>query len=457
MTGPHIPGEDSRMSSREWIEKGDRLISPAARIPYYPLVVKSGRGATIEDSDGHTYLDFLSAACIANTGHSHPRVVEAIKKQADKLLHYNLAYAYTEEAVRLAEELCRIAPGSYEKRVAFGLSGSDANDCAIKLVRQATRRPLVISYLRSYHGATYGALSLSAVSLPMRRYMGPTLPGVFHAPYPDCYRCQFGGRPDTCDLECFTALTNLFETSCPPEEVAAVFIEPIQGDSGVIVPPDRYMTALRAACDRHGILLVAEEVQTGFGRTGRWFAIEKWPLEPDVVVMGKAMASGMPLSAVVGRRELFEDWESPGHALSTSANPVSCAASLATIEVIEDEGLVEKARESGAYLKERFRDMALRHSLIGDVRGEGLMLGVDLVTDRTLKTRAEKETAKVAFAAWQRGLFITFFSRSVLRVAPPLVVTRDEMDRALSILDESLSAVEQGKIEDSVLGTVKGW
>lgn len=444
-------------NSEEWIQRGDRVISPAARIPYYPLVVKSARGSTIEDSDGRKYLDFLSAACIANTGHNHPKVVEAIKRQADRLLHYNLAYAYTEEAVELAEELCRIAPGGYEKRVAFGLSGSDANDCAIKLVRQATRRPLVISYFRSYHGATYGALSLSAVSLPMRRYMGPILPGIFHAPYPDCYRCQSGGKPETCSLECLKALTSLFETSCPPQEVAGIIIEPIQGDSGVIVPPDRYMTGLRQVCDGHGILLVSEEVQTGFGRTGRWFAIEKWPVEPDVMVMGKAIASGMPLSAVVGRRELFDHWEAPGHALSTSANPVSCAASLATIRVIEEEGLLEKARESGDYMKARFLEMAEKHSLIGDVRGEGLMLGVDLVTDRVAKTRAAKETAKVAFAAWQRGLFITFFSRSVLRVAPPLLITREEVDRGLAILEESFTAVEQGKIDDSVLFGVKGW
>jgi 4-aminobutyrate aminotransferase len=444
-------------SSQDWIARGDRLISPAARIPYYPLVVKSARGSTIEDSDRRTYLDFLSAACIANTGHNHPKVVEAVKKQADRLLHYNLAYAYTEEAVELAEELCRITPGTYGKRVAFGLSGSDANDCAIKLLRQATRRPLVISYLRSYHGVTYGALSLSAVSLPMRRYMGPTLPGIFHAPYPDCYRCQFGGKPDACNMACFQALANLFETSCPPEEVAGIIIEPIQGDAGVIVPPPKYMAALREACDKHGILLVSEEVQSGFGRTGRWFAIEKWPVEPDLVVMGKAMASGMPLSAVVGRRELFDRWEAPGHALSTSANPVSCAASLATIKIIEEEGLLEKARESGEYMKARFLEMADRHPLVGDVRGEGLMLGVDLVSDRDARTRAAKETAKVAFAAWQRGLFITFFSRSVLRVAPPLVITREEVDTGLRVLEESLSDVEQGKVPDSVLSGVKGW
>lgn len=444
-------------SSAEWMSLGDELISPAARIPYYPLVVKSAHGATIEDSDGHFYLDFLSAACIANTGHAHPRVVEAIKKQADKLVHYNLAYAYTEEAIELAAELCRISPGRFPKRVAFGLSGSDANDCAIKLVRQATRRPNVVSYLRSYHGQTYGALSLSAVSLPMRRYMGPMLPGVFHAPYPDCYRCRFSARSGDCGLECLAALTNLFETTCPPEEVAAIFIEPIQGDSGVVVPPEAYIAGLQEACSKYGILLVSEEVQSGFGRTGRWFASGKWPAEPDLVIMGKAMASGMPLSAVVGRKELFDCWESPGHAISTSANPVSCAASLATIEVIEEEGLVDRARESGAYLKERFLEMAEKHPLIGDVRGEGLMLGVDLVTDRESRIRAVKETAKVSYAAWTRGLFMTFFSRSVLRIAPPLTVTREEMDRALAILDESLSDVEQGRISDGVLGSVKGW
>lgn len=443
-------------TSAEWIAEGDQVISPSARIPYYPLVVKSAHGATIEDSDGHLYLDFLSAACIANTGHSHPRVVEAIKKQSDKLIHYNLAYAYTEEAVELAVELCRITPGQFPKRVAFGLSGSDANDCAIKLVRQAAGRPNVISYLRAYHGQTYGALSLSAVSLPMRRHMGPMLPGVFHAPYPDCYHCNWA-RGGNCSLECLSALTGLFETSCPPDEVAAIFIEPIQGDSGIVVPPDSYMEGLRKVCEEHGILLVAEEVQSGFGRTGRWFASGKWSFAPDLVIMGKAMASGMPLSAVVGRKELFDGWESPAHAISTSANPISCAASLATVKVIEEEGLLDRARESGAYLKRRFLEMAGRHPLIGDVRGEGLMLGVDLVVDRSTKERAAKETAKVAYAAWKRGLFVTFFSKSVLRIAPPLIVTKDEMDRALGILDESLSDVEQGRIGDSVLSSVKGW
>lgn len=433
------------------------LVSPAARIPFYPLVVKSARGATLTDYDGRQYLDFLSSACIANIGHNHPRVQDAIISQTKELIHYNPAYAYHKPMVDLAAELCRITPGSFPKRVAFGLSGGDANDAAIKIVRSFTGRQKIISFVRSYHGATYGALSLSAVSLNMQRRFGPLLPEIYHIPYPDCYRCIFGRRDTECSLECLEYVRSLFANLIPPEEVAAVIMEPVQGDSGIIVPPQDYVDEFYSLCAEHGILVVAEEVQSGFGRTGQWFAAENFRHEPDLVIMGKAMASGMPLSAVVGRKEILEGWSFPGHALSTSANAVCCAASLATIAVIEEEQLLSKALTNGAYLGEGFKKMAEELEIIGDVRGIGLMLGVDLVLDRKTRERAKKETAKLAWRCWEKGLFLTFFSESVLRIAPPLNITMEEMDRALDIIYTSLTEVLAGKISDDVLDTVKGW
>jgi 4-aminobutyrate aminotransferase len=443
------------MSSAKWLERETNVLSPGMRLPFFPLVIKEAKGEFIRDHDNNEWIDFLSSACVTNTGHAHPHIIGKMKAQLDQLVHYNPAYASHEHIVSLSEELIRITPGTFQKRVTFGLSGADANDTAIKLARSYTKRSKIIAYSRSYHGNTYGALSISAVSLPMRRNMGPLLPDVYHIPFPDVYRSPFDSEEES--RYCILALEKLFETVCPPEEVAAIIIEPIQGDSGVLVPPQSYIDALKQLTAKHGILIVADEVQTGFGRTGEWFASSHFHLEPDLIVLGKAIASGMPLSAVVGRSEIMNSVEPPSGAFSLAANPVSCVASLATIQVIENEDLIRRSDMLGEYTMGYFARVREKFEIIGDIRGQGLMIGIDLVESRNSKFGSSSTAAKVCWRCWEKGLFITFFSGSVLRIAPPLTISEASLEKGLRIIEESIEDVQQGRVSDAVLDSVKGW
>lgn len=439
------------------VEDDKKVISPASRIPYYPLAVKSASGAIVVDEDGNQFIDLLSSAGVINVGHSHPKVVEAIIEQSKKYIHYTSAYMYNKSLVELAEKLVKITPGDSNKRVSFGLSGSDANDGMIKLARAYTGRSKVVSFIGAYHGSTYGAISLSAISLNMRRKIGPLLPDVFHFSYPDCYRCKFEKECDSCNLECFNEIETAFESYMPAEEVAAIFIEPIQGDAGIIVPPRKYIKKLFNLCKEKGILFVSEEVQQGFGRTGKWFGIEHFDVVPDAIIMGKAIASGLPLSAIVAREDIMQAWEAPAHLFSTAANPVCCQAALATIDVIEEENLLKHTQELGNYMKERFNVMKDKYELIGDVRGLGLSIGVDLVTDRKTKQRASTAAAKISYRCWEKGLILSFFSKSVLRIQPPLILTKLQADKAIDIIEESINEYLKGNIPDEVLKVAKGW
>ncbi len=452
------------MSSRkevpqcEKVVKEDReLVSPSLRIKYFPLVVARAEGAKLWDLDGNEYIDFLCGAATTNIGHRHPKVVKAIKEQCDKFIHNTLAYSYYENAVELARRLTEITPGVFPKRVAYGLSGSDANDGTIKLARSYTGRQKIISFLKSYHGTTYGAISLSGITIRMRRKLGPFLPEIYHVPYPDCYRCPFKLEYPECGLSCLGFIESLFDTIIPPEEVAALIIEPIQGDGGVIIPPNDYLPRLMKLCEDHGILFAAEEVQTGFGRTGKWFAVMHWNLEPDIMILAKAIASGMPLSAIVARKEIMEAWEAPAHLFTTEGNPLSCAAAIATIDVMREERLPERAARLGEYLMKRFTEMMDRHKLIGDVRGKGLLIGVDLIKDRKTREPARDETLKVDWRCWEKGLILIHFGKSVLRIAPPLTITEEEADKALGIIEESIDEVERGRVPDEVVQRMVGW
>lgn len=445
----------NKMSSANWLERETSVLSPGMRLPFFPLVIKEAKGEIIRDHDNNEWIDFLSSACVTNTGHAHPFIIEKMKAQLDQLVHYNPAYASHEQIVSLSEELIRITPGSFPKRVTFGLSGGDANDTAIKLARSYTKRSKIIAYTRSYHGNTYGALSISAVSLPMRKNMGPLLPDVYHIPFPDVYRSPFHSEEES--KRCILAIEHLFETVCPPEEVAAIIIEPIQGDSGVLVPPQSYINALKQLTAKHGILIVADEVQTGFGRTGEWFASTHFQLEPDLIVLGKAIASGMPLSAVVGRSEIMNSVEPPSGAFSLAANPVACAAALATIQVIEDEDLVSRSNLLGQYIQGYFLRLQEKFEMIGDIRGKGLMIGIDLVEDRNSKIGSSSMAAKICWRCWEKGLFLTFFSGSVLRIAPPLTISEASLEKGLRNIEEAIKDVQQGRVSDEVLDRVKGW
>lgn len=444
-------------AAAETLAAAARFVSPATRIPFLPLVVESASGVELVERDGRRLLDFHAMACIATTGHGHPRVVEAVREQAGRLLHVNSGYAVHEPLVRLAAELARIAPGRGDRKVAFGLSGSDANDGALKLARAATGRPKVIAFLGSYHGNTYGALSLSAVSLAMRRGFGPVVPDVHHVPFPDVYHAPPDRDADDVVEECLDAFRRLLETVAPPEEVAAVFIEPVQGDAGILVPPQSFIDGLTDICRAHGILIVAEEVQSGVGRTGRWFACEQFGLDPDIVVIGKGLGSGMPVSAVVARAELMDAWGPPGHVFSTGANPVCCAAALATLAVVEDEDLMGNARRRERQLVEELGRLSERYEAIGDVRGFGLMLGVELVEDRDTKAPARELAARLTVACYRRGLYLTFLRGSVLRLAPPLVLGEADAQRAMEILAESFEDVLSGRVSASDGASVVGW
>lgn len=440
------------------VVKGDKkVLSPASRMPYYPLAVKSGRGAVVEDEDGNKFIDFLSSAGALNVGHSHPKVVDAIVSQSKNYILYTTAYMYNKSLVELAERLVKITPGEFKKRVSFGLSGSDANDGMIKLARAYTGRSKIVSYIGAYHGSTYGAITLSAISLNMRKKIGPLLPDIYHFSYPDCYRCKFGLKCDSCNLQCFNEVETAFESYLPAEEVAAVIIEPIQGDAGIIIPPKKYIKKLYDLCKEKGILFVSEEVQQGFGRTGKWFGIEHFDVTPDAIVMGKSIASGLPLSAIVAREDIMQAWEAPAHLFTTAANPVCCKAASATIDVIGEENLLKKTEELGAYMRERFNVMKDKYELIGDVRGIGLSIGVDLVADRETKRKATNAAAKICYRCWEKGLILTFFSKSVLRVQPPLVITREQVDKAMDIIEEAINEYQKGEIPDEVLLIAKGW
>jgi len=445
------------MTSRDIVEQDRRLISPSERIVFFPLVVDKAQGAKIWDVEGKEYLDLLSGAAVNNVGHRHPRVVDAIKEQCDKFIHSAFIYTYYRKPVDLAEKLCEITPGKFPKSVAYGLSGGDANDGAIKLARCATKRKKILSFLKAYHGTTYGALSMSAITTRMRCEMGPFLPEVYHVPFPDCYRCIFNLCYPACGLYCLDFIKTYFETILPPEEVAMIIPEPIQGDAGIIVPPPEYLPSLKRLCEEHGILFAAEEVQTGMGRTGKWFAIEHWGVEPDLIVTAKALGGGMPLSAIVARKELVETWRAPANFYTTNANPLCCAASLATIAVIEEENLLENASRMEEFFKKRLAELKEEHELIGDIRGRGLMLGVDLVKDRGTKEPARREVLKVCWRCWEKGLIITNLGQSVLRIAPPLNITDEEADQALRIIDGALEDTEQGRVPDEVLKRMVGW
>lgn len=452
-----LPSDCKNKNCIEIVAKDKEIVASFSRVPYYPLAIKRGYGSIVEDMDGNKFIDFLSSAGALNTGHCHPKVVEAIKGQAEQCILYTPAYMYHKSLVDLAQKLIEITPGKFPKKVSFGLSGSDANDGAIKLARAYTGRSKIISFIRSYHGSTYGAITLSAVSLNMVRKIGPLLPEIYHMPFPDTYRNPLGGAPEDAGKNCLDYLKYAFANYLPPDEVAAVIIEPIQGDAGIVVPPLDYMQGLYKLCKENGILFVSEEVQQGMGRTGKWFGIEHFNIEPDLVVVAKALASGLPLSALIGRKEIMDSLDAPAHLFTTAGNPVCCAAALATIEVIEEERLMENAKKLHNIAKKRFNIMKERFPLIGEVRGIGLSIGVDLVKDPLTKERNKEAAAKICYRAWQKGLLLSFFSNSVLRIQPPLVITEKEFNKGIDIIEECIIDFEKGLLGDDILEITKGW
>lgn len=442
---------------KEIVSNDENVISKSSRASYFPLVMKKGKGALIEDMDGNQYIDMFSSSAVLNTGHAHPIIVQAIKDQIENYIHFSTDYMYALPQVKLAEKLVEITPGKFKKKVCFGLSGSDAVDGAIKLARSYTVRPKIISFTGSYHGSTYGAISVSAISLNMKRKIGPLLPEIFHLPYPNCFRCEFGQEVSSCKRECFKFFINAFETYIPPEEVAGIIIEPIAGDLGFIEPPIDYMQNLYDFCKKHGILFMVDEIQQGFGRTGRWFSIEHFNIEPDILIMGKSIASGLPLSAIVARAEIIDSLEMPAHLFTVQGNSTCSVAAIATIEVIKKEKLIENANIIGDYIQKRFNSMKDKYSVIGDVRGRGLSIGVELLLDKETKEKDKVGTIKICYRCWQKGVVLIFLAENTLRVQPPLVISMEEAEKALDIIEETIEEYVNGEIDDEALEVVQGW
>ena len=433
-----LPGPNAKAV----LEKDERYISPSYTRGY-PLVIDQGRGVEVTDVDGNMFLDFTSGIAVCNTGHCHPKVVEAIRDQAGKFLHMSGTDFYYSVQSELAETLSQMAPGEGQRRVFYSNSGAESVEAALKLVRYQTRRSRIISFFGSFHGRTMGALSLSASKSIHERGFAPLVPGVTHVPYAYCYRCPYNLKQETCDTYCVDWIRNdLFKRTMPPEEVAAIFVEPIQGEGGYVVPPKAFHTALKELCEEYGILYVADEIQTGMGRTGKMFACEHFDVDPDIFTLAKGIASGMPLGAMIARENLMT-WAPGSHASTFGGNPVSCRAALATIEVLKD-GLVENAAKMGAYFKEQLIKLQGEHEIIGDVRGIGMMLGIELVTDRVKKTKAIAERDKVVDLAFGKGLLLLGCGENSIRFIPALNVNQAEIDTCLGILDQCLKEVVSG-------------
>jgi 4-aminobutyrate aminotransferase len=431
LIGP-LPGERARAI----IERDARVVSPSYTRSY-PLVAERGEGAIVEDVDGNRFLDFSAGIAVVATGHCHPRVVEAIQKQAARLIHMSGTDFYYEEMVALAEKLAEIAPGDEPRRVSFGNSGAEAIEGCIKLARYATGRDQIIAFFGSFHGRTMGALSLTARKAVQRAGFGPLIPGVVHAPYPYCYRCQFGRQPEGCAVECVKHIEDtLLKTIAPAEETAAIVVEPVQGEGGYVVPPKKFFDELARVASQNGILLIFDEVQSGMGRTGKMWAAEHFGAVPDILAVAKGIASGMPLGATVARADLMT-WPPGAHASTFGGNPVCCAAALATIALLE-EGLVENAARMGLHLMDRMRDWPARFPHVGDVRGLGLMMGIELVRDQQTKEKAPELRDRVLLQAFERGLLLLGAGDNTIRLCPPLVVTRDQCDFAMETLEECL-------------------
>jgi 4-aminobutyrate aminotransferase len=436
MTVPDIKTRLPGPQAQRAIER-DRLYTSPSYTRLYPLVVRKARGMVVEDLDGNLFLDFTAGIAVNATGHCHPVVTKAIQEQAEKLLHYCGTDFYYEPLAELAEKLVEITPGKFSKKVYFANSGTEAVEAAIKLAQYHTGRRHTIAFLGAFHGRTLGSLGLTASKAIHRNHFSPLSSGVHHTGYGNCYRCPYHLSYGSCGIWCVETIeSELFRKKVSPTEVAAIFVEPIQGEGGCIVPPPEFLRGLREICKRHGILLVADEVQTGMGRTGKMFAVEHWGVEPDIICVAKGLASGLPLAAVIAREEIMR-WKPGSHGSTFGGNPVACRAALATIGLLESE-LIENAATAGSYLKERVLSLQAEVEEVGEVRGMGLLLGIDFVKDKGSRTENKELRDRVVNRSFERGLLVLGCGESVLRLTPPLIVKKKEVDVALAILRSAI-------------------
>ena len=426
--------------ARELVKRDENVISPSY-VRFYPLVVESGRGCIVRDVDGNEYIDFNSGLVCLSVGTNHPKVVAAIKNQCDRFLHYSNTDFFYAEVVNLAEKLAEITPGNFDKKVYFGNSGAEAVEAAVKLAKWHTRKHRFIAFTSAFHGRTIGALSFTASKPTQRRYFFPLMPGVTHVPYPYCYRCPFKLTYPDCHYWCIDFIDEfVLQKYVPPEEVAAILLEPIQGEGGYVVPPPGYFQRLKKLADKYGILLIDDEVQAGMGRTGKWFAIEHWDVEPDILCSAKALASGLPLGATIAKSKIM-DWVGGSHASTFGGNPLSCVAANAVIDVTREERLLENATVQGAYIMKRLEELKQQTEIVGDVRGKGLMIGMEIVENKETKKPAPKKAAEIMKRSWKRGVAVITCGSSTIRIAPPLNITKELVDAALEIIGDVVKEV----------------
>ena len=439
MKAPHIQTVLPGPKASEQIKADKAFVSPSYTRAY-PLVVDKAQGLVIQDVDGNRFLDFTAGIAVTTTGHCHPKVVEAIRNQAGRLLHMSGTDFYYEPQIDLAQKLATLAPGDKPKKAFFCNSGAEAVEASFKLARWHTRRELNIAFYGAFHGRTMGALSLTASKSIQKKHYHPFVPGITHIPYAYCYRCPYNLTYPACELECVRWIEeNLFRTTMSPDQIGAIFVEPVQGEGGYVVPPKGYLEALRKLTKKYGILLVADEVQSGMGRTGKMYAVEHAGVVPDIIAMAKGIASGLPLGAIVAPTEIM-DWEAGSHASTFGGNPVACAAAVATIDLLQNE-LMENAAKQGEHLKKGLLEMQKQRECIGDVRGLGLMVGAEIVKDRHTKERGSDWRNAIVQKAFEKGLLLLGCGENTIRFCPGLVVSSEEIDTCLNILDEVIKEV----------------
>jgi 4-aminobutyrate aminotransferase len=426
--------------ARELVAKDEQFISPSY-LRYYPLVVESANDCIVRDVDGNEFIDLNSGIACMNVGHNHPKVVQAIKSQCDRFLHYSNADFYSREVITLAEKLAGIVPGEFEKKTYFGNSGTEAVEAAIKLARWHTRKPLFIGFIDAFHGRTMGSLSFTSNKPVQRMHFSPFMPGVTHVPYPYCYRCPFKLEQSSCNCYCADFIEEqVLQKYMPPEDVAAILFESIQGEGGYVVPPPEFFPILKKIADKYGLLLIDDEVQSGMGRTGKWFAIEHWNVEPDIICTAKALASGLPIGATIAKTKIM-DWTGGSQASTFGGNPVSCSAAVAVIDIIKEQQLLDNANKQGSYAIKRLAEFQESSSMVGNVRGMGLMIGVELVEDKETKKPAEQKANQVILRCWKRGVALIACGQSTLRIAPPLTIQTDMLAAALDIVEDTINEV----------------
>lgn len=413
----------------------DRPVTTPSYPRDYPFVMARARGAEAWDVDGNRFLDFMSGIGVASTGHAHPKVVQAIKDAADDFLHISSDY-WHERMTRLAERINELDPMREPVQVLVCQSGTESVEGALKLARYVTGRPRFIGFLGGFHGRTMGALAFTSSKVTQQAGFFPTMPGVTHVPYPNPYRPLFVGTDQ--GRAVLDYIEMLFQSNLPPGEVAAIVVEPIQGEGGYLVPPDSFLPGLRALCDRHGILLIFDEVQCGIGRSGKMFASQHWGVSPDIMTLAKGLASGLPMGLVVARRSHMEKWKRGAHGNTFGGNPLCCAAALATLELVERE-YAANAAAVGEYFIGRLRELQQRFACIGEVRGKGLMIGMELITDRASRAPAKKLCEAVLTRAFHHGLLLLSCGASTVRFIPPLMINRGHVDEALTLLEPALN------------------